>query len=93
MKNITKTKLDKYISLTEETLKKLKIKKKKGLEKVTKDYLKISKCYLADSKHFYKKGDLVNAFTAINYSHAFLDAGAILGVFDIDDSKYLMVDK
>lgn len=94
---LTKQKVEYYFSLTEKVLKKIKIKRPniQDYKKLAEEYLKISKCYYDDAKHFYKKGDLVNAFAAINYSHAFLDAGAILGIFDIGkkDSRLLMIDK
>ena len=90
---LTKKKVEQYFTITEKALKKVKIKtKSKKLRKTAEEYLTLSKCYYKDAKHFYKKGDLVNAFAAINYSHAFLDAGAILGVFDVKDSKLFMVD-
>jgi hypothetical protein len=92
---LTKKKLDHYFSLTEKTLKNLKIKKPKNktLQKASKDFLNLAKCYYKDAKYFYNKKDYVNAFAAINYAHAFLDAGAILGIFHIEDPKLLMVDK
>ncbi|MBU1117338.1 MAG: DUF357 domain-containing protein [Candidatus Woesearchaeota archaeon] len=94
---LKKEKVEYYFSLTEKAFKKLKIKSPQNpnIKKITEDYLRLSKCYYEDAKHFLKNNDLVNAFAAINYAHAFLDAGAILGVFDIGkkDSKLLMVDK
>ena len=43
--------------------------------------------YLSDAKHFEKKGDFVNAFAALNYSHGWLDSGVRLDVFKVDDDK------
>jgi hypothetical protein len=34
----------------------------------------------------------VNAFGAVCYSHAFLDIGARIGLFDVDDNQLFMVD-
>lgn len=84
-----KEKLDKYIKLTEKALKEIKIK---GNEKKANEILELSKCYYKDSLFFKDKNDLVNAFAAINYSHAFLDIGARLGLFTIKDKKLLMVE-
>ena len=39
-----------------------------------------------------KKGNIVNAFAALNYAHGWLDAGARLGIFDVHDSKLFTVD-
>ena len=45
--------------------------------------------YLSDAKYFEKKQDYVNAFAAINYAHGWLDAGARLGLFDVDHDNVL----
>lgn len=84
-------KLSKYFELTSSALKKVKIIEKH--KKEAEDLLNLAKCYFDDAKHFEKKGDLVNAFGAVCYSHAFLDVGARLGFFDVGkDSKMFMVD-
>ena len=55
--------------------------------------LDLAQRYYDDAKYFEKKGDLVNAYGAVVYSHAFLDAGARLGFFDVDgDNTLFMVD-
>ena len=38
--------------------------------------------YVADARHFMETGDLVNAFGAINYAHAWLDAAVRIGLMD-----------
>ena len=49
--------------------------------------------YLSDAKHFSDKGEKVTAFAALNYSHGWLDAGARLGIFDVEhDSVLFTVD-
>ena len=85
-------KLKKYFDLTSLALKKVKIVEKHRKE--AGDLLDLSQRYFDDAKFFEKKGDLVNAFGAICYSHAFLDIGARLGFFDVgNDSKMFMVDE
>ena len=80
-----------YFELTSLALKKVKIIEQHRKE--AEDLLNLAQCYFDDAKHFQKKGDLVNAFGAICYSHAFLDVGARLGIFDVGkDSKMFMVD-
>jgi hypothetical protein len=93
--DVLNKKLNRYLKLTEKAFKKIKIKTPKNpdLKKVAETYLDLSKRYYKDALHFKEKGDLVTAFAAINYSHAFLDAGALLGVFDVKDSKLFMVDE
>ena len=84
-------KLAKYFELTSKALKKVKIVEKHRKE--AEDILDLAKRYFDDAKYFEKKGDLVNAFGAVCYSHAFLDIGARLGFFDVGkDSKMFMVD-
>ena len=95
MKLITENKLNKYLDLTTRALKKVKLEK--GLSKKDKEraktYLEMSKSYLSDTKHFKKEGNWVNAFAAVNYSHAWLDAGAIIGLFDVEkDNVMFTVD-
>ena len=92
MQNTTiEQKLSKYFELTSSALKKVKIAEQHRKE--AEDLLNLAKCYFDDAKHFEKKGDLINAFGAICYSHAFLDIGARLGFFDVgNDNKLFMVD-
>ena len=89
-------KLEKYFKLTEEALKQAKNSKENlSLTKVKKareDFLDMAQRYFDDAHHFAEKGDKVNAFAAVCYAHAFLDAGALLGLFDVKDSKLFMVD-
>jgi uncharacterized protein len=88
---ITKQKLDKYFSITEKALKKLKIAnpKKTHLEKTALDFLDIATRYFKDAKYFEKKGDFVNAFACLNYSYGWLDSGARLGLFDVEHDNIL----
>ena len=83
-------KLSKYFELTGEALKKVKIVK--NHRKEAEDLLDLAQRYYDDAKYFEKKGDLVNAYGAVVYAHAFLDAGARLGFFDVGkDSRLFMV--
>lgn len=83
-------KLQKYLELTSQALKKVKIVEKHRKE--AEDLLDLARRYFDDAKYFEKKGDLVNAFGAVCYAHAFLDVGARLGFFDVgNDSKLFMV--
>lgn len=92
---ITKEKLDKYFDITGRALKKLKLcsPKKTHLDKIAHDYLDMAQRYYDDAKHFEKEGDWINAFAALNYAHGWLDAGARLGIFDVEhDSVLFTVD-
>lgn len=81
-------KLNKYLKITEEALRKIKIKK----EKEGKELVKLAKCYFEDAKHFKEKKDYENAFAAVCYAHAFLDAGVRIGVLEGEDNKLFMCD-
>ena len=84
-------KLAKYFSLTSLALKKVKIVEKHRKE--AEDLLDMAQRYFDDAKFFEKKSDLLNAFGAVCYAHAFLDVGARLGFFDVGrDNKMFMVD-
>ena len=56
------------------------------------DFLDMIERYIKDAEHFEKKGEIVDAFAALNYAHGWLDAGARLGLFDVHDSKLFTVD-
>ena len=91
---ITLAKVDKYLQLTEKALGMIKIDTKKVVDakKTADDFLDMAQRYFSDAKHFKEKGDLVTAFAAINYAHAWLDAGARLGVFDVHDTNLFAAD-
>jgi hypothetical protein len=88
---ITKEKLDKYRKITEKAFAIAKKSVSKGKEEQAGEILTMVEAYLSDSKHFEKKGDLVNAFGAIYYAHGWLDCGARLKIFDVSDSSLFTV--
>jgi hypothetical protein len=90
---ITEEKIKKYFATTELAIKKVK---EAGFD-VTReanalDFLDMAQRYFSDANHFYKKGDYINAFAAVNYAHGWLDAGARIGIFLVRDSKLFTVD-
>lgn len=88
---ISKEKLAKYFDVTSRAIAKVKIIKEH--KEKAEDALDMAKRYFSDAKHFEEKGDFVNAFAALNYAHGWLDAGARLGLFDVDhDSELFTVD-
>ncbi len=88
---ITKEKIEKYLSLTLKALETAKKSIAKGAEREAKEIIDMASNYLSDTEYFYKKGDLVNAFAAINYAHGWIDAGARLGIFNVKDSKLFTI--
>jgi len=69
MDKITNEKLDRYFTITNKALKKVKIVKTGEIdfEKAAKDFLDMAQRYYDDAKHFRDKKDYVNAFACINY--------------------------
>jgi uncharacterized protein len=89
--------LAKYFDVASRALAKVKIVKEKrreiDWESNAKDFLDMATRYIKDAKYFEEKGDIPRAFGALNYAHGWLDAGARLGLFDVDgDSVLFTVD-
>ncbi|MCQ6963781.1 DUF357 domain-containing protein [Methanolobus chelungpuianus] len=52
---------------------------------VATDYRTMAASYYNDGLHFMENDDPVNALVCFSYGHAWLDAGARLGLFNVDD--------
>lgn len=92
---VTDERLAKYFDVTGRALKKVKIteKGKFNWKESAEDFLDMATRYFNDAHHFKDKGEIVTAFAALNYAHGWLDAGARLGLFDVDhDSELFTVD-
>ena len=95
MKEITEEKLAHYFKITGQALEKVKIAvpEESQLYATAKNFLDMAQRYFDDALHFKEKDNSVNAFAALSYAHGWLDAGARLGVFDVDhDNKLFTVD-
>ena len=53
------------------------------------EYREMARSYLEDGPHFLDDDDPVNALAAFSYGHAWLDAGARLGLFDVPEEGHL----
>jgi hypothetical protein len=53
------------------------------------EYREMARSYLKDGRHFREDGDIVNALAAFSYGHAWLDAGARIGLFDVPGDGHL----
>jgi hypothetical protein len=49
----------------------------------------MARSYLEDGRHFRAEDDPVNALAAFSYGHAWLDAGARIGLFDVPEEGHL----
>lgn len=90
---ITKEKLDKYFSVTREALEKVKDSFDELRMEQAGDFFDMASRYFQDAEFFLKeKEDYVLAFAALNYAHGWLDAGARIGLFIVNDSRLFTVD-
>jgi len=88
---ITRERMERYLDVTAEAIDKARIiaPEKSYALRIAGDFMNMAKSYYSDACHFYEKGDLVNAFAAVNYAHGWLDAGARLGVFEVEGDDRL----
>jgi len=91
VKEVTDEKLEKYFKITKEALEMAKAAEKTNEEQAA-DILDMVSRYVSDAEHFKSKGDYVLAFGALNYAHGWLDAGARLKIFLVNDSRLFTVD-
>ncbi|MCU0861220.1 MAG: DUF357 domain-containing protein [Methanomassiliicoccales archaeon] len=88
---ITEEKIAKYLDTTKRALEKLKVAApaRSFNRKMADSFLEMAQAYYSDALHFRGKGDYVNAFACVNYAHAWLDAGARIGLFDVGEDDKL----
>ncbi len=88
---ITEEKIGRYLDITTRARKKLRIAPpvRSFDRKLALQFLEKSETYFKDAVDFRREGDVVKAFAAVNYSHAWLDAGARMGLFDVDEDDVL----
>ena len=80
---VTKEKVEKYLELTAEARGKATTIAESEEDVARLDsMMRMCDDYQADAKHFLEKGDLVRAFGAINYAHAWIDAAVRIGLMD-----------
>jgi hypothetical protein len=56
------------------------------------EFEEMARAYLDDGRHFRDDGDLVNALAAFSYGHAWLDAGARIGLFAVPTEGHLFTE-
>lgn len=84
-------KTDRYERLLSEALDaaELSVPESTPLGEAAAEYEEMARSYLEDGRHFRENDDLVNALASFSYGHAWLDAGARLGIFDVPDEGHL----
>ena len=88
---ILKEKILDYLSKTEKGLAKVKITApdRSHAKKIAEDFFNMASSYFSDAKHFYEKGEYIDAFACVNYAHGWLDAGVRFGLFDVEGDDQL----
>ncbi|MBI2665694.1 DUF357 domain-containing protein [Candidatus Woesearchaeota archaeon] len=90
---ITLEKLEQYFSITKEALDRVKVALDEERIKEAKDFLDMAQRYYDDAHYFAReKNNIVLAFAALNYAHGWLDAGARIKLFKVNDSRLFTVD-
>ncbi len=85
--------IKKYRELTTKALEKAKkAEKAEGMENWAEEVIEMAESYLNDSFYFEKKNDLLRTLAALSYAHGWLDAGARIGLFRVNDSRLFTVD-
>ncbi|WP_435347274.1 DUF357 domain-containing protein [Haloarchaeobius sp. HRN-SO-5] len=84
-------KTDRYHDLLEDAIAEVEVAPPEDtpMGEAALDCLEMATSYLDDGEHFRADGDLVNALAAFSYGHAWLDAGARIGLFDVPREGHL----
>jgi hypothetical protein len=84
-------KTDRYEGLLAEALDAAAIAPPEGtpMHDAALDCEEMAAAYLDDGRHFRTEDDPVNALASFSYGHAWLDAGARIGLFDVPEEGHL----
>lgn len=85
MNSELKAKVDEYLEKAKDMFENLEIRDAGNLdmEKIKKEFQEMALSYYRDAKHFYEKGEYINALAALEYAEGWLDAGEALGIFKL----------
>jgi hypothetical protein len=78
-------KTDRYERLLAEALDAAEVAPPEGtpMAEAAAEFREMAASYLEDGRHFRETDDPVNALASFSYGHAWLDAGARAGLFDV----------
>ncbi len=84
LQSVSSERVEKYLDITKRAREKATslVKSDSVDGKRLEIMLRMADDYSSDARHFLEKGDHVRAFGAINYAHAWIDAGVKLGLLD-----------
>lgn len=88
---ITDERMNKYLETTGRAIDKVKVAPpaRSHMFKLANDFLSMAMIYYSDAKAFARDGNYVLAYGAVNYAHGWLDAGARMGLFDVNEDDQL----
>ena len=88
---ITEEKMAKYLDITTRARKKVNIAcpVRSFDRRLAMNFLDTSENFFKTAVDYRRDDDFVRAFAAVNYSHAWLDAGARMGLFDVEEDDVL----
>lgn len=88
---VTDERMNKYLDTTAKAINKVKIAPppRSHLKNLADDFLAMAMSYFTDARAFANDGNYVLAYGAVNYAHGWLDAGARMGLFDVDEDDQL----
>ena len=84
-------KTDRYGELLAEALEAASVAPPPGtpMAAAAEDCYEMATSYFEDGTHFRERDDPVNALASFSYGHAWLDAGARVGLFDVPTEGHL----
>jgi hypothetical protein len=84
-------KTDRYEELLAEALEVAEVAPPQGtpMAEAADECAEMARSYLEDGRHFRTVDDPVNALASFSYGHAWLDAGARIGLFDVPEDGHL----
>jgi len=84
-------KTDRYEGLLASALEatSIAVREESPLHEAAVEFRTMADSYLEDGRHFREQDDLVNALASFSYGHAWLDAGARMGIFDVPSEGHL----
>jgi len=84
MEHVSRERVEKYLDITRRAREKATPLVKEGTAQAQHlaIMMRMADDYASDAAHFLSIGDHVRAFGAINYAHAWIDAGVKIGLLD-----------
>ena len=81
---VTRDRVEKYLDITRRAREKATSLCEEGSEQAghLATMMRMADDYASDAAHFLSIGDHIRAFGAINYAHAWIDAGVKIGLLD-----------